>query len=107
MTLAGRTPSKEEQLWMDRIVQVGCVVCRIFKQVESPAEIHHLDGKTKPMAHARSLPLCPRHHRITGKDWVSRADGKKAFESEYMSEDDLLEVTQALVTEMVLRGYLL
>jgi hypothetical protein len=107
MTLAGRTPNKEESLWMDRIVQVGCIVCRIFKQVESPAEIHHLDGKTKPEAHKRTLPLCPCHHRIPGKGWVSRADGKKAFEAEYLPEDDLLEITQALVTEMVLRGYLL
>jgi hypothetical protein len=53
------------------------------------------------------LPLCPCHHRIPGKGWVSRADGKKAFEAEYLPEDDLLEITQALVTEMVLRGYLL
>lgn len=105
--LAGRSPDKQETLWLDRITQVGCIACRIFLKVESPAEVHHLDGKVKPGAHLRSIPLCPRHHRIPGRGWVSRADGKKAFEAEFMPEDDLLEVTQALVTEMVLRGYLI
>ena len=105
--LAGRIPTKEERLWMDRIAQVGCIICRIFKKIETPAEIHHIDGKTKPGAHKRSLPLCVCHHRIPGKAYVSRADGKKAFEAAYLPEEDLLEITQAVVTEMVLKGYLL
>lgn len=106
MTLAGRVPTREERLWMDRMVQVGCIVCRLYKKVYTPAEVHHLEGKVKPNAHLLTLPLCPCHHRLPGKAWVSRADGKKVFEAEFMPELDLLEITQALVEEMVLRGYL-
>lgn len=104
--LAGRVPIKEERIWLNRITQVGCIVCRCFLKVESPAEVHHLDGKVKPGAHLRSIPLCPNHHRHPGRGWVSRANGKKAFEEAYLPEEDLLEITQSVVTEMVLKGYL-
>lgn len=105
MSLAGRTPTTVEQIWMDRIVQVGCVICWIYRAQYTPAEVHHIEGKTKPNAHLLTLPLCGRHHRFKGEHWVSRhGNGKKAFESAYMSEADLLEVTQSLVEEMVLRG---
>lgn len=105
MSLAGRTPTKVEQIWMDRIVQLGCIICMIYRGQYTPAEVHHIDGKTKPNAHLLTLGLCCRHHRFPGEHWVSRhGDGKKAFEEAYLSETDLLEVTQAAVEEMVLRG---
>jgi hypothetical protein len=88
--LSGRTPTVDEGAYMQAVADLGCIICRIYLHVYSPAEIHHVDGKTKLGCHFRILPLCARHHRITGKGYVSRADGKKAFEAKYMPEEDLI-----------------
>jgi hypothetical protein len=98
--LAGRTPTAEEARYLDEVSQLGCIICLLYlpyMNQASPAEIHHVDGKTKPGAHKRIIPLCPRHHRIPGKGYTSRADGKKAFEQAYMSEEDLILLTQEAV----------
>jgi hypothetical protein len=97
--MQSRTPTKAEKEWMDAICQLGCVVCNIFLHVHSPAEPHHLKGRVKPGCHFLTIPLCPRHHRNPGKDYVSRADGKKLFERTYMPEVKLLEQTKLLVEE--------
>jgi len=78
---------------MALMAEGGCVVCRKYLSVFSPAEIHHPQGKTTPAAHLKAIPLCSRHHRIPSNtgDWVSRhGDGKKAFEAAYGTEESLL-----------------
>jgi hypothetical protein len=96
--LPGRAPTVEEKKYMQAVASVGCIICKLWgNNLYSPAEIHHVDGKTKPGCHFRILPLCPGHHRIPGKTWVSRADGKKAFETAYMPEEDLIICTQKAV----------
>ena len=103
--LPGRTPTAEEKQWMDRIVQVGCIVCRRFYGQYTPAEVHHLDGKTKPDAHLKSIGLCPNHHRINGRGWVTRHPNKAVFEAKFGPEDELLAITQALIPRLVEGGY--
>jgi len=54
--------------WMGRVQELGCIVCRKYLFVFSPAEIHHVregDGKggQRPRNHLEVLPLCPSHHR--------------------------------------------
>jgi hypothetical protein len=88
--LAGRTPTAEEKRHLNRVTALGCIICQIYRNQHTPAEPHHLDGKTKPGCHFKILPLCPPHHRLPGKGYVSWADGKKAFEAEYMVVGDLL-----------------
>jgi hypothetical protein len=98
--LAGRTPTKVEKKWMNDICEyVGCIVCRLYQHPYTPCEVHHIGGKTKPNAHLNSIPLCPYHHRIPSNtgEWVSRADGKKAFEEAYGEEEWLLEATKQLL----------
>lgn len=95
--LPGRTPTRAEKEWLDKCAQVGCIICLEWLGVQSPAEIHHIDGKTRPGAHFKTLPLCPRHHRITGQGYVSRADGKKLFESAYAAEKELLGMVKLRV----------
>jgi hypothetical protein len=95
--LPGRKPTKEEQAYLDAVSTLGCIICTIYLNQQTPAEIHHVDGKTKPGCHFKILPLCPPHHRIPGKGYVSRADGKKAFEAEYMPEEDLIVCVQKAV----------
>ena len=94
--MKGRKPTKEEAAYMDSIVQSGCVVCRKFLGVFSPAEPHHIIGKTKPGAHFKTIPLCPNHHRIKSNtgEWISRADGRAAFEKAYGKKKDLIEMAR-------------
>ena len=85
-------PTKKEQEWMDKIQDFGCVICQRTFRTYSPAEIHHIEGKTAPGSHLLTIPLCYAHHR-GGEDnllYTSRHPFKKKFEKRYGSEYDLL-----------------
>jgi len=45
--MKGRTPTKAEQSHMDRVRELGCIVCHTDIGIDSPAAIHHCDGKTR------------------------------------------------------------
>ena len=93
--MKGRNPSKEEKEYMDKVQQLGCIVCanRCFPDV--PAEIHHTRGKTVKDAHLYVIPLCPSHHRYGGHtEPISRHPYKKRFEDAYGTEAELLEQVQ-------------
>jgi len=86
---------------MNAIVEHGCIVCRAFMDTYTPAEIHHISGKTKPGAHLNTLPLCYWHHR-SGADnhtVTSRHPFKTEFVRRYGSESDLLEEIKLRVGE--------
>lgn len=91
--MKGRTPTAEEKAWMNAIADMGCVICSNEWEIFTPAEIHHIDGKTKPGAHLYSIPLCYKHHR-EGSDnstYTSRHPHKFRFEQRYGSEANLHE----------------
>jgi hypothetical protein len=92
MALKGRNPTKAEKIHMDRVCQLGCIVCRNQGVVGVPAEIHHVYGKTKLNAHTLVLPLCFEHHRQGGMEepFISRHPYKKRFEKSYGTEEELL-----------------
>ena len=88
MPKKGQYTSKEEKKDMDRKARWGCVVCRkIDMSVITPAEIHHIDGKTKkasedyPGCHMLTIPLCYEHHREGSNNemYVSRHPFKAEF----------------------------
>lgn len=95
-----------ESVWLALSYQIPCIVCSEFMGIPgSPAEIHHLDGKTKPGAHLKSISMCSRHHRIKDNHvpsrWVSfHANGRKMFEAKYATMEDLLEIQSQKVTEL-------
>jgi hypothetical protein len=96
--LPGRKPTEEEERYLDEVAQLGCIICLLYLSIkDSPSEIHHVDGKTKPGAHFKIIPLCDKHHRNKGKGYVSRANGKIPFEEAYMPEEDLIELTRKAV----------
>ncbi len=102
--LKGRTPTAAEKRWLDRIMQddIGCIVCRLYLRVYTPPEPHHIEGKTKPGAHAMAIPLCPPHHRwhLKNDQCVSVHPHKAEFERRYGSERKLLEATRELVRDL-------
>ena len=84
---------------MDSISQVGCIVCKLLYDAYTPAEIHHIDGKTKPGCHLLTIPLCYEHHREGANNdlYVSRHPFKAEFEKRYGTEMELLEKLKELV----------
>ena len=81
-------PTKEEQAWMDAIVEYGCIICKQEWGIFTPPEVHHLEGKPKAKSHFVTIPLCYRHHR-EGSDnsqYTSRHPNKARFEARYGSE---------------------
>jgi hypothetical protein len=96
--MKGRNPTSQEKKHMDRVSQLGCIVCRLQGMYGVPAEIHHIEGKTKIDAHMKILPLCFEHHRMgSDKEPISRHPYKKRFEEAYGSECELwVQVEQLL-----------
>ena len=89
----GKKANKQEQKWINAILDYGCCVCQ-QNGVFSPAEIHHINGGSK---HLESLPLCFFHHRQGGNtdEYVSRHPWLSEFESRYGDEVDILANLQA------------
>lgn len=99
--MKSHSATKEEKEWMDAIVQLGCIVCRLHLGVKTPAEVHHIDGKVKPGAHLNTIPLCPNHHRagLATPMCVSRHPYKAQFIERYGSEEYLHEQTSSLIVK--------
>lgn len=84
---------KSDCLHLQKVADLGCVVCRNLGFGASPAEIHHLRsgcGVAQRSSHGRAIPLCPPHHR-TGGYGVAIHAGQKMWEEIYGSEEKLLE----------------
>lgn len=62
--MKGRTPTAEEKRHMAKVAALGCWCCNQMGIENRPEDvgIHHIDGKTKPGAHFRVIPLCDGHH---------------------------------------------
>lgn len=100
--MKGRTPTAQEKQWMDDVQSLGCIVCKQEGKGPTPAEIHHIEGKTKQGAHYHVLPLCYFHHR-QGSDselFTSRHPYKSRFEERYGPELELMFIVEELVAEM-------
>ena len=91
--------TKAEKEWMDAICQLGCCACRVMGITGVPAEPHHLLSGGRRIGHLHTIPLCELHHRSHVNDGVivSRHPWRKAFESAYGTEKELLEETRNLV----------
>lgn len=101
----GRTPTKDEERWLAQVEQIPCIVCLLFRETDTPAEIHHIAGQRAQGAHFKTIPLCTRHHRHADTHkpprWISRhGDGRRAFEREYWSEGKLLDLTKREVKKL-------
>jgi len=79
---------------MDRVAELGCILCRHTGQGHSPAELHHIregQGAGQRSADTLVIPLCPYHHR--GPAGVHGL-GTRGLATRYrVSELDLLAMT--------------
>lgn len=87
-----QTKTVEDRRHMDRVAQLGCIVCwRVHGLFQPLVELHHPrkgTGMGQRAAHEDVLPLCYEHHR---GDTGVHGLGTKGFEKHYgFSESDLL-----------------
>lgn len=78
------------------------MVCRLYYDTFSPAEIHHLrtgQGMGQKRNHLKAIPLCPNHHRLSSTESFHLA--RKAFEEKFGTETELFEKTNTLLSDIV------
>lgn len=102
--MKGRSPNAEEKRFIERICNLGCIVCREHLDVEEvPCCPHHMEGKVKPGAHFKILPLCGRHHQTADTEkpprWYTRHHNKSEFEAAYGAELELYHRCLELLEE--------
>jgi hypothetical protein len=84
---------------MTAVNSIGCIAC-LNMGYETPPDytlIHHIDGKTKPKAHFKVLPLCDNHHSRYQKTGLHY--NLTRWELEHGTEDELLAQVESLLGE--------
>jgi len=80
-----------------KLVELGCIACRIDGFGYSPPEIHHLrdgQGMGQRAPDDDTIPLCPRHHRhgYRHEPFIPGFHSHpKLFKERYGTERELLE----------------
>lgn len=94
--------TKAEEQFQRDVRELGCIVCRLFKNVFTPCEIHHMLSGGRRMGEMFVLGLCYWHHRagLNNKDCVSRGQNQRRFEAAYEKEATMLEKTKELVAAL-------
>ena len=91
-------PNKSEKKYHDDLCRiVGCICCRINGGFNDHVSIHHIDGRTKPGAHMKVLPLCGFHHQHGTEDDPSVHPWKARFEQRYGTQAQLQGVCEAIL----------
>ena len=90
--------TKDEKRHLNRVAELGCLVCRKMGYPGTPSEIHHKrsgTGAGRRSSHFDAMPLCPEHHR--GKTGLHGL-GTKGFPKHWgFDEDDLLQDVRDLL----------
>ncbi len=86
--------TEDDKQHLDNVASMGCIVCCNLGLGETPAEIHHIGNGTmgKKAGNHEVIPLCHIHHR-TGNNGVAVHAGRKSFEANFGTEQELLAQT--------------
>ena len=95
--MKGRSITAKDKEWLDKITEFGCIVCHVHLGVFTPAEPHHIFGKTRPGAHLHTIPMCPEHHRH-GTVGPARHKNKTEFEAAFGTEQHLYQLLLEAIT---------
>ena len=91
--MKGRPPTTAEKAHMNRVGKLGCIACLKDGLFNKHISLHHVDGRTKPNAHMKVLPLCAAHHQQNDTDPLKRVavhPNKARFEEMYGTEQQLI-----------------
>ena len=85
---------------LERLVDLGCIICKKLGFPDSPAEIHHIRykdlGISRRSKARECLPLCPRHHRNGPESYHY---SPKRFNEKWGSQKDLLREVLSYVND--------
>lgn len=98
--MAKKGKTKDEKTHLNRVAELGCIVCYRQGNAGTPAEIHHLRagaGMGERSSYFRTLPLCRIHHRQGGHGEIGFHQAPRSFEERYGTEKELLEVVYGLI----------
>jgi hypothetical protein len=98
--MKGSKPTKAQMEFHHSLAGLGCIACLKDGRLNPWVSIHHIDGRTKPEAHWKVLPLCGPHHQQDDTDPLKRVavhPYKARFEREYGSQLDLLEEAKLMI----------
>ena len=90
--------TKKEREYLDRVANLGCIVCKKNGYHTEP-EIHHLRegmGMGQRNDYLNAIPLCPIHHRTGGVGEAIHA-GVKSFAKNHGTEKQLLGQVRAML----------
>ena len=90
--------SKADSDYMGKVADLGCIVCLNNGYFDTPAEIHHIGNGTmgKKATNHETIPLCVEHHR-KGNNGVAVHAGRKSFEANFGTEQELLAQVKGLL----------
>ena len=77
---------------LNAVAALGCVVCG------QPAQIHHVRQDASARDDRYVLPLCPAHH-TNGGHGVAFHAGRKTWEANYGTQDELLAQVSRMLGE--------
>ena len=98
-------PTKADlKYWNDLVEIVGCIACRIDGVENHHVSIHHCDGRTKPGAHRRVLPICSAHHQTGGEEAPAIHPWKWRFEDKYGNQAQLMAMCENFVIDYRAKG---
>jgi hypothetical protein len=93
--------------------KLPCIACLLHGQKSYEVSLHHIDGRVKPGAHKRILPLCVWHHQHAAPSEFRRrfpwlipvhacgtVGGKTDFERRNNTQDFLLDLAISLVDKI-------
>jgi len=83
---------------LGKVAAMGCIVCMNHNNIDTPAEIHHIGNGTmgKKATNYQVIPLCHYHHRTGGHGAAIHA-GRKTWESNFGTEQQLLEQVMEMI----------
>lgn len=87
-----------ESRHLDRIANIGCILCRHLGHFNTPAEVHHIregQGMSQRASHFLAVPLCAEHHR--GPNGLHGLGTRAFFRRYNLDEMELLAMTLARV----------
>ena len=93
--MAKKQANREERAHMDRVAQMGCLICG------SPALIHHVRENNEKRNHMKVLPLCDRHHRNYGVFGEALHAGVKEWEKNHGTQKEWLAIVTYRLLERI------
>ena len=85
---------KTERVYLQKIADLGCIVCKKLGYDGTPAEIHHVKRFGAKRDHTQVIPLCPHHHRTSKESYHLNP---LWFSEKFGTQQELLEETMRLV----------